>query len=120
MRTLRSRYPTGNHPRRINYYASADIKDTDGHSTGDANADNARVLNQRRFLHMAVGDESVGCTDRESNTKGKGTFGVICTVVSLKCCFTFQNPSAQLSPANHAYSHSHTKYKTRILQFCGS
>ncbi len=60
-------YGTGGYTRSINYYSGVGVYDSSGDATGRREADNVRVLNERRFVVSAIGDESQKCPGNCSN-----------------------------------------------------
>ncbi len=56
-----ARYPKHEGDRMINYYSSSRVVDSDGDRTGNEQADNARVLSERRFAVSIIGREDVQC-----------------------------------------------------------
>ena len=57
---LPSRYGNDKQWKAINYYSNPGVS-FEGKATGDANNDNAKMLNQMRFLYEKIGDEDVAC-----------------------------------------------------------
>lgn len=49
---------------RIGFFSARGLTDGDGDAVGHADADNARVLNARRFLQAVVGDESAAAVEK--------------------------------------------------------
>lgn len=64
-------YPTGNNWKTINYYSGSNLFDTDGDATGTKGDDNARVLNERRFVYQDIGDESEKCIEGSTSITPK-------------------------------------------------
>ncbi len=60
-------YDPGSHPVQINYFSSSSVLDGDYDSTGDGSNDVARLLNERRFLFAAIGDEDKECSPNYGN-----------------------------------------------------
>ncbi len=54
---------------RINYYSGQKVLDNTGMPTGNTNADNARVLLERRFTLRNIGNEATAC-GKYTNTFG--------------------------------------------------
>ena len=78
-------YRLAGHGRKINYWSAADpsVKFRGQYATGDAEADNKRLLTETRFVFAAIGDESEACssavtagtTPATTTTGPKGTGG---------------------------------------------
>jgi len=63
-------YWSNRNPQRINYYSDDRLTDKARDRLGDAKHDNARVLNDRRFIYQDIGDESQACSGDASKRKG--------------------------------------------------
>ena len=54
-------YNADGHKTRVNYLSNPNVE-YKGYPTGEADADNARVVKENRFLMADIGDESQSCT----------------------------------------------------------
>ena len=59
-------YNRAGHGVKINYWSAKDpsVKFKGQYGTGDAEADNQRLLTETRFAFAAIGDESEACAGR--------------------------------------------------------
>ena len=63
--SLTFRYPQGNYQNPINYYSGPNVKDESGAILGNEMQDNERIINERRFLVAANGDEKIPCPGKQ-------------------------------------------------------
>merc|ERR1719397_715090 len=68
-------YNLAGHGRKINYWSAKDssVQFRNQYPTGDAEADNQRLLTETRFAFAAIGDESEACTTGSVVTAGPPT-----------------------------------------------